>query len=86
MLFYYGDSKTKDLIDGLWKDQIDFLFKYFFTESKELREKMRDKMLREYESTIKEIEHIAEKIQMLNLQYREFLSNQEDIKNFMKDM
>jgi prefoldin subunit 5 len=46
---------------------------------------MWDDIQREYESTIKEIEYIAKKIQMLNLQYREFLASKEDIKNFMNN-
>ncbi len=81
----YWNKEIKDLLGSLWEKQVNFLFKYFFTESKEIRERMWDDIQREYESTIKEIEYIAKKIQMLNLQYREFLASKEDIKNFMNN-
>jgi hypothetical protein len=45
---------------------------------------MWDDMQKKYESTLKEIEYIAEKIQMLNIQYKEFLATKEDIENFLK--
>lgn len=85
LLFCYGNDRMKELVDGLWDDQVKFLFTYFFTESKEARERMRDDLQRQYEAALKDIENIAQKVQMLNLQYREFLSKQDDIKNFMKN-
>jgi hypothetical protein len=49
------------------------LFNYFFTESKEERERMWDSMQKKYEAALKEIEIIAEQIQMMDLKYRELL-------------
>ena len=42
LISYYWNKEIKDLFEGLWEKQINFLFKYFFTESKETRERMRD--------------------------------------------
>jgi hypothetical protein len=39
-------------------------------------------MQTEYEATLRELEHIAEKIQMLNIKYKEFLAQEEDKKSF----
>ena len=41
-------------------------------------------MQTEYESTLKEIEYIAEKIQMLNIKYNELLAQEKDKKEFAK--
>ena len=65
-------------------DQINFLFTYFFTESREKRERMRYDMQTEYESTLRELEYIAERIQMLNIKYKEFLAEEADKKTFLK--
>ena len=77
----FWDQKIQWLTERVWDAQIEFLFKYFFTESKEDREKMRNEMQRRYESALKEIEFIAEQIQMMDLKYRELLWCREDINN-----
>lgn len=84
LIAQYWDDWIQNLTDNLWDEQIEFLFTYFFTESREKRERMWDDMQKKYESTLKEIEYIAEKIQMLNIQYKEFLATKEDIENFLK--
>lgn len=65
-------------------DQINFLFTYFFTESREKRERMWYDMQTEYESTLRELEYIAERIQMLNIKYKEFLAQEADKKSFLQ--
>jgi len=72
------------MVEKLTDDQVEFLFTYFFTESREARERMWDNMQKKYEATLKEIEYIAEKIQMLDIQYREFLSQKKDLEEFRK--
>lgn len=84
LIAQYWDDWIQNLTDNLWDEQIEFLFTYFFTESREKRERMWNDMQKKYESTLKEIEYIAEKIQMLNIQYKEFLASKEDIENFLK--
>lgn len=84
LISQFGNKKIQEMIASFTDEQVIFLFTYFFTESKEERERMRDHMQKEYEATLKEIEHIAEKIQLLNLQYREFLASQKDIEEFLK--
>jgi len=84
LISQFGNKKIQEMIDGFTEEQIVFLFTYFFTESKEARERMRDNMQKKYEATLKEIERIAEQIQLLNIQYREFLSQKKDIEKFLK--
>jgi hypothetical protein len=45
---------------------------------------MRADMQKKYESKVREIEYISEKIQLLNIQYKEYLSSQKDIETFLK--
>jgi hypothetical protein len=61
------------------------LFDYFFTESKEKRERMWYDMQNEYESTLKELEYIAEKIEMLNIKFREILAEESKKKSLNKN-
>ena len=85
LISQFWNEEIQRQINKFNEDQIDFLFTYFFTESKEKRERMWYDMQTEYEATLKELEHIAEQIQMLNIKYREFLSKQEDKKSFWKN-
>jgi hypothetical protein len=41
-------------------------------------------MQKKYETALKEVEYIAEKIQMLNIQYKEFLASKKDVETFLK--
>lgn len=77
----FWDQKIQWLADRVWDAQIEFLFNYFFTESKEERERMWDSMQKKYEAALKEIEIIAEQIQMMDLKYRELLWTRGDVKN-----
>jgi hypothetical protein len=72
--------KTNDFND----EQIDFLFTYFFTESKEKRERMRYDMKEKYKATIKDLKEIAKKLQKLNLEFSELLAKKEDAEEFKK--
>ena len=63
-------------------EQIEFLFTYFFTESKEERERMRDNMQKKYEATISDLKMIAEKLQKLNLEFSEILTERKDVEDF----
>lgn len=84
LIAQFWNKKIQEMVEKLTDDQVDFLFTYFFTESREARERMWDNMQKKYEDTLKEIEYIAEKIQMLNIQYREFLAQKKDIEEFRK--
>ena len=48
LILQYWDKKTQEIVDRLSDDQVEFLFSYFFTESKEAREKMWDDMQKKY--------------------------------------
>ena len=85
LISQFGNEEIQEQINNFSPAQIDFLFTYFFTESKEKRERMRYDMQTEYESTLKEIEYIAEKIQMLNIKYNELLSQERDKKEFVNN-
>ena len=84
LISQFWNKKIQEMINNFTEEQIAFLFTYFFTESKEARERMRDNMQKKYESTLKEIERIAEQIQLLNIQYREFSAQKKDIETFLK--
>lgn len=84
LISQFGNKKIQEMINGFTDEQIIFLFTYFFTESKEERERMWDNMQKKYEATLREIERIAEQIQLLNIQYREFLASKKDIEEFLK--
>ena len=73
LISQFWNKKIQDQINKFTDEQINFLFVYFFTESREKRERMWYDMQTEYESTLKEIEHIAEKIQALNVKYKELI-------------
>ena len=68
----------QEQINRFTDEQIDFLFTYFFTESREKRERMWYDMQTEYESTLREIEYIAEKIQALNIEYNELIEEEKE--------
>lgn len=84
LISQFGNEDIQNQINKFNDDQINFLFTYFFTESREKRERMWYDMQTEYESTLREIEYIAERIQMLNIKYKEFLAQEADRKSFLK--
>ncbi|MBO7094718.1 hypothetical protein J6V86_00545 [bacterium] len=84
LISQFGNEDIQNQINKFNDDQINFLFTYFFTESREKRERMWYDMQTEYESTLRELEYIAEKIQMLNIKYKEFLAQESDKKSFLK--
>ncbi len=84
LIMHYWNKKTQELVKNLRDDQIDFLFTYFFTESKETREKMWNDVQKKYESALNELEKIANRLQKLNLQFAELLAEREDIESFWK--
>jgi hypothetical protein len=74
------------MIDNLTDEQVEFLFKYFFTESKEEREKMRNEVRKKYETAINDLEKVANKLQKLKLQFAELLANKEDAEEFRRNI
>lgn len=84
LISHFGNKEIQKQISKFNEEQIEFLFTYFFTESKEKRERMWYDMQTEYESTLREIEYIAEKIQLLNIEYQELLAEELDKKEFLK--
>ena len=76
LISQFWKKGIQDQINRFTDEQIDFLFTYFFTESREKRERMRYDMQTEYESTLKEIEYIADKIQQLNIRYNEMITEE----------
>ena len=84
LISQFWNKEIQEQINKFSNDQIDFLFTYFFTESREKREKMWYNMQTEYESTLREIEYIAEKIQMLNIKYNELIAEEKRQKALKK--
>ena len=84
LISQYGNDDIQNQINRFNDDQINFLFTYFFTESREKRERMWYDMQTQYESTLRELEYIAERIQMLNIKYKEFLAQEDDKRTFLK--
>ena len=76
LISQFWNEDIQKQINRFNDEQIDFLFTYFFTESREKRERMWYDMQTEYESTLRELEYIAERIQMLNVKYKEFLEEE----------
>ena len=85
LISHFWNKQIQEQINSFSSDQVEFLFKYFFTESRETRERMWFDMQTQYETTLKEIEYIAEKIQRLNIEYSEMLAAEEDKENFLKN-
>ena len=73
------------MVENFNEDQIEFLFTYFFTESRETRERMWDDMQKKYEIVLKELEQVADRLQKLNLEFSELLVSKQDIEEFGKD-
>ena len=84
LILQYWNKKTQEIVDHLNDDQVEFLFSYFFTESKEVREKMWNDMQKKYELVLKELEVVAEKLQKINLHFSELLASKQDIESFWK--
>jgi hypothetical protein len=80
----FGNQDIQNHINSFNDSQIDFLFTYFFTESREKRERMWYDMQTEYESTLRELEYIAEKIQKLNIEYKKYLAEEASKKSVKK--
>lgn len=84
LISQFGKEEIQKQISKFNDEQIDFLFSYFFTESKEKRERMRYSMQTEYDAILKEIEYIAEKIWLLNIKYKELVAQEKDKQSFLK--
>lgn len=80
LISQFWNKEIQEQINRFTDGQINFLFTYFFTESREKRERMWYDMQTEYEATLREIENIAEKIQMLNIQYNELIAQEKEKK------
>ena len=86
LISQFWDENVQEEINGFSDEQIDFLFTYFFTESKEEREKMWYDMQKKYEATIKDLKEVAEKLQKINLQFAELIAQQEDVEEFSRNI
>ena len=86
LIAQYWNKKYQEMIDNLTDEQVEFLFKYFFTESKEEREKMRNEVRKKYETAINDLEKVANKLQKLKLQFAELLANKEDAEEFRRNI
>ena len=84
LISQFWNEDIQKQINRFNDDQINLLFTYFFTESREKRERMWYDMQTEYESTLRELEYIAERIQMLNIKYKEFLKEELNKKSTQK--
>jgi len=82
----FGNEDIQSRISNFNDDQINFLFTYFFTESKEKRDRMWDDMVNEYKTTINDLKEIAAKLQSLDLELSELLAQKEDRDEFMKNI
>jgi len=78
LISQFWNKEIQDQINRFSDEQIGFLFTYFFTESREKRERMWYDMQTEYEATLKEIEYIAERIQALNIEYNELIAEERE--------
>lgn len=85
LIMQYWNEENQDMIDGLTNEQVEFLFTYLFTESKEIRDRMRDNMQKKYELLLKDLKNVADKLQKLNLQFSELLAEKQDIEEFKKN-
>ncbi len=85
LLSQFWNEKVQETAERFNEDQIEFLFTYFFTESKETRERMWNDMQKKYETVLKELEQVADKLQHINLKLSELLSEREDVESFGKD-
>ena len=87
-----------DLLSQLWNwsiqnqvawfndEQVEFLFTYFFTESKEEREKMWYDMKNKYQAVVKDLKVLAERLQKLDFRFSELLAQKEDAESFGKNI
>ena len=85
LIFQFWDKKIQEIVENLNENQIEFLFTYLFTESKEKRERMWNDVQKRYESVLKDLEQVADKLQNVNLKLSELLAEREDIESFGKD-
>ena len=74
------------MVKNFSEDQVEFLFTYVFTDSKEDREKMWNDMQEKYVSLLRELEQISNKLQNINIQLSELLAEREDIASFGKNI
>ena len=78
LISQFWNREIQDQINRFSDSQINFLFTYFFTESREKRERMWYDMQTEYEATLREIEYIAERIQALNIEYNQLITEERE--------
>ena len=82
----YWNKKYQETIVHLSNEQVEFLFQYFFTESKEEREKMWMDMRNKYEKAVKDLEKLTSKLQKLNLEFAELLAKRKDAEEFRENI
>jgi len=85
LISQFWNEKTQEMVKNFNEEQVEFLFTYFFTDSREDRERMWHDMQQKYVSLLRELEQISNKLQNINLQLSELLAEREDIASFGKD-
>lgn len=85
LISQFWNEKVQELVKNFNEEQVEFLFTYFFTESKEDRERMWNDMLEQRKSLFIELKKWADKLKDINLKLSELLSEREDIASFGKD-
>ena len=85
LISQFWNEKVQELVKSFNEEQVEFLFTYFFTDSKEDRERMWNDMLEQRKSLFIELKQWADKLKDINLKLSELLSKREDIASFGKD-
>lgn len=76
-LYWDEDLKQLKNSDDFWKEIIDFLFSYIFSDS-EQRSKIRDELNNKYYEYVKQIQLFIQKMNKLNIETNEFKSYLEE--------
>ena len=82
LISQFWNERSEEIANSLNEERVEFLFSYFFTESREERERIRDDMQKKYETAISDLKMIADKLQKLNLQFSEILIKNQDAEDF----
>ena len=80
----YWNKEYQEIIDNLTDEQVEFLFRYYFTESREERDKMRNEMKKKHETALHNLKKLTDKLKKLNLEFAELLSKRADAEEFRR--
>ena len=82
----YWNKKYQETITHLSNEHVEFLFKYFFTESREEREKMWNEMKERYETALNDLKILTNRLHKLNFEFAELLAKRKDAEEFKKNI